>query len=860
MTIDTPTSGIDPLLERQIALEDEMISTGKLMYEAALRDARLAKEGLTQFDPENWLMRQAIPQMAAKLRLLLMPRRGNNMRKDVRETLSIVDAFDLSYITIQHLINLLALEELSLQNTAIKLGQRIESYRQFLNFKEQCPAYVAVIQENVKTANLAHQRRVLDHSRANVEMRDKEGNAIVDTKTGKPVKGVKPLVFEEKHAFWVGQKLIEAAIEATGQFELGLLFSNRRALRTIKTCANVREWVEQGHAKRAQMSPQYTPMVHPPVPWSSDSPYSGGYVTNRFNFKTTLVRSRRKELIDELVGTHLDEHVIPALNDIQATRWAINTQVMDVLMALKDSGLPGTFEGELEPQLDPAPWNSDVEYERMVNGTEEQQAIVKAWKNKRAGVYDTWYRTASKRMALYYKLAMADRLKDEEAIYFPHNLDFRGRIYPLPAFLQPQGDDTAKALLCFADAEPLGVHGRFWLAVHGANEYGVDKVAFADRVKWVEENTQRILDCAENPYENLWWTEAEKPWCFLAFVFEWARLIEEGDAQNFKSTLPVGMDGSCNGIQHYSGCLADPVGGSAVNLIPHEKPADVYQQVADRVIPMVQADLNDADEDVRAMAKAWLSAGIDRGIVKRNVMTLPYGATLEGFKAQLREVIRKKDEKLKGKGEEPFLGRVKRFPAASYMAQKSDVAIREVVVKASEAMDVLRKVADIVAHKAGQSLTWTTPSGFRPIQLYKQKKLKRIKTTFGGTRVTLGLKEDKASGKLNRARMANAIAPNLIHSFDASHLTLTVRKCTVVGIRSFALVHDSYGAHAGHIETLQSIIRETFVDMYQTNLIDSFIKEVIQQIPEDIAAELPEAPARGTLDLNSVKSSPYFFA
>ena len=36
--------------------------------------------------------------------------------------------------------------------------------------------------------------------------------------------------------------------------------------------------------------------------------------------------------------------------------------------------------------------------------------------------------------------------------------------------------------------------------------------------------------------------------------------------------------------------LHDEVGGSAVNLIDHDRPADIYQEVADKVLKIVKED------------------------------------------------------------------------------------------------------------------------------------------------------------------------------------------------------------------------------------------------------------------------------
>ena len=39
-------------------------------------------------------------------------------------------------------------------------------------------------------------------------------------------------------------------------------------------------------------------------------------------------------------------------------------------------------------------------------------------------------------------------------------------------------------------------------------------------------------------------------------------------------------DGSCNGLQHYAALGRDTLGGRAVNVLPSEKPQDVYSEIA----------------------------------------------------------------------------------------------------------------------------------------------------------------------------------------------------------------------------------------------------------------------------------------
>lgn len=53
----------------------------------------------------------------------------------------------------------------------------------------------------------------------------------------------------------------------------------------------------------------------------------------------------------------------------------------------------------------------------------------------------------------------------EDGFYFPHNLDFRGRAYPMHPNLNHLGADLSRGLLQFADAKPLGPDGLRWLEI-----------------------------------------------------------------------------------------------------------------------------------------------------------------------------------------------------------------------------------------------------------------------------------------------------------------------------------------------------------------------------------------------------------
>ncbi len=62
-------------------------------------------------------------------------------------------------------------------------------------------------------------------------------------------------------------------------------------------------------------------------------------------------------------------------------------------------------------------------------------------------------------------LQVAESYLDQDAFYFPHNLDFRGRAYPMHPNLNHLGADLSRGLLQFADAKPLGPDGLRWLEI-----------------------------------------------------------------------------------------------------------------------------------------------------------------------------------------------------------------------------------------------------------------------------------------------------------------------------------------------------------------------------------------------------------
>lgn len=146
----------------------------------------------------------------------------------------------------------------------------------------------------------------------------------------------------------------------------------------------------------------------------------------------------------------------------------------------------------------------------------------------------------------------------------------------------------------------------------------------------------KILDSArQSTSGKRWWLSADKPWQFLAACFELEQALKLEDPTQYESCLPLHQDGSCNGLQHYAALGGDVEGATAVNLVPADKPDDIYSQVSRRVQVLVDQGCEKGVPEALLMKKK-----INRKLVKQTVMTNTYGVTYLGASRQIEERIK----------------------------------------------------------------------------------------------------------------------------------------------------------------------------------------------------------------------------
>ena len=666
----------------------------------------------------------------------------------------------------------------------------------------------------------------------------------------------------------VGQAVLNCVMVGSELFEVYDRPKKKFFVKNLGLSETGRRLVDDLTDQIKWMSPIFKPMLTEPKPWTSF--HSGCYHDTKLASLVPMVRRvspKQKEMIEAAFKSGSIDRITRALNAVQSTPFAINKPVLEqVKLAWERGDVVSKFprKSKLRVPGKTKNWDElDSKQRKHVKKTKEKIIL-----RNRALDADLVNMTTD--------LNIADELARHERFYLPHNLDFRGRIYPIPTF-NHQRADHIRALFQFARGKRLGPKGAYWLCINLANTGDFNKISkksLDERISWVNANQRALYLIGKKPgLTRHIWQEADKPFSFLAACIDFAGYVENGE--DHISHIPPALDGANSGVQHYSAALRDEKGGATVNLVPQEKPADVYQIVADRVNEAINTDTSDE-------AELWKQYGVSRKVVKRNVMTFAYSSEKYGFRQQQMEDLMKplEDDVLEGLLTDHPFGDDNGSKAATFIASKVWDAVNDVVTKAAEGMRFIQKCAQLCAHEA-KPLIWTSPIGLPVVHAYDQYNINRVRIflydkTIQPSEATQKSKvTDDGSvyncimvnlrttpkGTLDKMKQRNAAAPNFIHSLDASHLMFTVLAGLDEGIEDFMLIHDSFATHAADTERFSYLIREQFVAMYEHfDVIQRLYNNTYAQLDDKSRMSLVEVPAKGELDLYDVLRSDYAFA
>ena len=763
-----------------------------------------------------------------------------NEGKAVRSTIAagvitrLGDIDTIAYITCKIILNSV-MTRMSVQSLYKAIGQGIEDEYKMREYKQENSHYYKTIQTDLNKRGAKANRK----KNITTGVFNKRLDFHLDRWT-----------MTEK--FQSGMVLTKIFVETTGLVEFEDVFKKKRHYKYLIPTKELLTWIENTNEKLEVMQPLFLPMVCQPKEWVSV--FEGGYISPYLK-RNKLVKNNSKEYLKKLESASMPM-VYEAINHLQNTQWQINRRVLEVVRALWEEGkavaeLP---DREDEPLI-PFPY-PDRDKETTWNS--EEIEVIKKWKRDTYEIHKRNVQKRSIRLLVSNIIRIANQFERYESIYFPYQMDFRGRLYPIPVLLQPQGSDLAKGLLHFAEGKPTDSDSIKWLQIHGANVYGYDKESYEHRVEWTKAREKEILSYVENPLLNRGWTHADKPFQFLAFCYEYSDYLASPDT--FKTRLPIQLDGTCNGLQHYSALLRDETGGRAVNLTDSDKPNDIYSTVADKLEEKLHGNIDtifNIGNYSQPLAKLWIELGINRKLTKRPVMVLPYGGTLLSCREYIQEYLTDNYSpnliwKHFGVGDNP---NDCAFKVSSWLSKYLWQSIQDTLKSAIVGMDYLKKLARAVTKKQPY-IEWLTPAGLLVRQAYKARKHKEIRTELFGSILKVNVNIDQEAPDVQR--QLNGICPNFIHSLDAACLMLYLIKCKQAGIEGFMTVHDCYGTYAGDTEMSAKLLRESFVEIYRQPILENFTQDVLSQV-EVNEDDLPKLPATGSLDIEDVLQSKYFF-
>lgn len=579
---------------------------------------------------------------------------------------------------------------------------------------------------------------------------------------------------------------------------------------------------------------KHLPMLTEPLPWTEHR--KGGYLTQPVSVVRSTHPSLQSTEYAKLASKKGDMvHVYAALNILGKTPWRINKAVYDVMVDVWNSG---EAVGDIPPR-DPQPqYPTNPGFGASMAEKQEYSRQIRRIENELMGHH-------SNRCFQNFQLEVAKAFLGKR-MYFPHNMDFRGRAYPIPPYLNHMAADNCRGLLQFDVGKELGKEGLAWLKVHLANVYGFDKASLQERETFAMDHLTDIYDSAEHALDgNRWWLKAEDPWQCLAACIELSNALKSPDPSKYISYHPVHQDGTCNGLQHYAALGGDPLGAKQVNLEPGDRPSDIYTAVADMTSSSIAKDAVEG----HALAKI-LEGKITRKVVKQTVMTKVYGVTFAGARMQ---VLKRVDELYP----DLFPDNQEALQASAYIAKKifgtlsimfngaqdiqlwlgecasricdslseaqidwldSDQATKNKDEFKTSPSNKRNTVGENVRFKS--SVIWTTPLKMPVVQPYRDMQVKQIRTNLR----SLNLYEPSAADPVHKRKQLQAFPPNFIHSLDATHMFLTALKCAEEKL-TFAAVHDSFWTHAADVNIMNGVIRDSFIRMHSENIIERLSAE-----------------------------------
>lgn len=842
-------------LQEQIDLESLAVSNGVARYRKLQRDAVRRGRG-AQLKPVERMMIAWVPPLAEELRKL---RRaylaGQHMTGIIHwgPLLALIDPEEAAFIALDKLIGLCLAADQELGDAcayttvATSIGAAIVSQINLNHTKKAITKHAKELRKELAdkemdddTRDTEARRLRRDAKRARAQLDNIMDRSDADRKINRFARKNNRLPCDRMESrAHLGDRILALIVREVAMFPReneqqaaddiiafevkvihqeivnrrnGQVRKTKKKRRIIRLRDRARDMISEGHVARQRLRPMYLPMIVPP--YRRDRSVPGGYITLRTPFvtKSTPEQQEAYKLADL-------SHEYEALTAIGSTPFCLHTTLLDVCRTLARQGgglleIPPAGDGDKPERPPEADTNPLVE---------------KEWKQRAKEWHDQRIANSSAREYFGQAMVVADLFEHRKEFYFPHQNDFRGRVYPIPQYLNSHGSDIYRGLLQFSRSIEPDMR---WVQIHAANCAGFDKVGFDDRAVWARDwaadhSVHRWIGKTSTIIDHLdeWGgSDIDSPWQFLAALIAMHR-------SEWAARLPVQLDGAANGLQHYAMLTRDENLAQIVNLTPADRPAGIYGIVAGKALEVLREDPSELSIALRPH--------MDKDLAKPGTMTTVYGVTFSGAQSQIMEVLEKKG-----------FPHERQYELASYLTKIILEAIKGVCGRAAPAMDFIRDSARAIT-ELGQPYALTSPSGLPMIQPNRKWHVKTLSVMDGKMKIII----DHKPCPIARGDQVRGAAPNTIHAIDQAHLKRVVVRSDAAGIDT-RFNHDGFTAHAGNIPIFKPIVHEEFVNLHRTDWLATFHAEWKAKHPK---AKLPDVPERGWFDIEQVLHADYAF-
>ena len=697
-------------------------------------------------------------------------------------------------------------------NVCDSIGLAVEHECQMRHYEREAPGLLRVLKDNYWHRSIGTDQKVVVirtlMNRYNVKQWDAWGRA---------------------NRIKLGGWLLDCIMQSSNWFTKNMQQEGRKRVQYVIPTPEFLEIKDSVMRDAELFSPLAWPMLIEPNDWDHDR--QGGYILNEVMRGHDMVRRGDPTCIQ-------GDKPLEFLNKIQKVAYRLNPFIVGVAEDLdRLERAVGKFLPIMHHELPPKP--VDIE---------ENEESRHTYRRACAEVHNLQAQEFRKSCRTRMTMEAVARFKDSDKFYIPWSFDYRGRAYPIPAFLTPQDTDFGKSLLKFADESYVTTESEEWLAFQVATTYGFDKETIEYRWDWVKNNTHLISCVACDPILHIHeWEAADEPWQFLSACDEYYHCVLKRD-RHFTSAM-IATDATCSGLQILAGLARDKNTAKLVNVLPSDRPQDAYKVVAEQASPHCPKSIQPY---------------MDRKTVKRVVMTVPYNAKPFSNRGYIREALKEKGVKIDKDDLTKTVVAVRNamdeiVPGPMAVMSWIENAVTEVIksgpgewkkVKVKnpdweEGSDLPKTITKLRWIYTLPSISWTTPSGFVVTQKLMKKQTVEVELQLmGRCKLTVAV-DDSEENDLQHHR--NATAPNLIHSLDASLLHFSALRFDA----PIALIHDSVLCRATDMYSLSAIVRETYMHLFAEH---DYLRDFAHQIEAKT-----EPPIIGDLKPESVIKSLYFF-